>query len=125
MKKAIIIIGIIFAAITAKAQTISQTVDTLTIWDVTGTCVDTAYMVTYDSVYTTLEVHFEPCGVYYLWNGYSLSDAQKVEKVVWTGEEEKDSRRSTVFGKTLYLHRNSKSSNHEDIHHHLERNRNL
>lgn len=113
MKKAIIIIGIIFAAITANAQTISQTVDTLTIWDVTGKCVDTAYMVTYDSLYTTLEVHFEPCGVYYLWNGYSLSDAQKVEKVVWTGKEEADSRRSTVFGKYISLRYNFETTHNQ------------
>ena len=109
MKKAIIIIGIIFAAITAKAQT----VDTLTIWDVAGRCVDTAYMVTYNSVYTTLEVHFEPCGIYYLWNGYSLRDAQKVEKVVWTGDEEKDSRRSTVFGKYISLRYNFETTHNQ------------
>lgn len=105
MKKAILIIGIMLAVIAAK----SQTTDTLYVYNVTGVCVDTAYMTN-----DTIEFHFDLCGTYFLHNinHYSVErvsyDGDKLNKIIYTGnmdnENGKFSRRPTGYKKSVSLH---------------------
>lgn len=106
MKKVILIISIMLAVIAAK----SQATDTLYVYNVTGVCVDTAYMTN-----DTIEFHFDLYGIYFLHNinHYSVErvsyDGEKLNKVIYTGntdnENEKVSRRPTEYKKSVSLQR--------------------